>query len=136
MNDFFLELRRKLPDFFNDGRFHCYLRIFRGSGHAVSMALVISCKPVFDLSKCPDVYKAACDRCRSRHLWTDEVRTSTFALSAFKIPIRRAGTTLSRHQGIWIHAEAHATTGFAPFKARFTENVVESFCFRLAFDSL
>ena len=97
MNDFFLEFGRKLPDFFNNGRFHCYLCIFFGSGYPIHMHFAISGKSVFDLSKCPDIHKTACDRGCSRHLWTDKMRASAFTLSAFKIPVRCAGTALSRH---------------------------------------
>ena len=43
--------------------------------------------PTMDSLKVSDVHKTACYGSRSRHLWTDEVCTSAFALSAFKIPV-------------------------------------------------
>ena len=39
------------------------------------------------LLKLSDVHEVTCNRCRSSHLWTNEVRASAFALSAFKIPV-------------------------------------------------
>ena len=87
MNDFFLEFGRKLPDFFNNGRFHCYLCIFFGRGYPARMHFAISGKSVFDLSKRPDIHKTARYRGCRCHLWTDKVRASAFALSAFKIPV-------------------------------------------------
>ena len=76
-------------------------------------------------------------RSRSSHLWTHKVRASAFALPAFKVPIRRAGTALTWASSVsGIHTETHATTRFSPFKTCVSENLVEAFHFRLTFDRL
>ena len=87
MNDFFLELRRKFLDFFNDSRFHCYLCIFVVGRTLLGMLFAILNKFLSDLFKRPDVYKVACYCRRGSHLWTNKVCASTFALSTFKIPV-------------------------------------------------
>src|SRR5215472_11204572 len=62
--------------------------------------------------------------------------TAALALASLEVAIRRAGASLLRLEDIGVHAQAHAATGLAPFKAGLGEDAMQPQRFRLAFDLL
>ena len=55
------------------------------------------------------------------------MRPAARSLPPFKVAVRRRSASLAGLQNVRIHAQAHGTTRFAPFKSRITENLIESF---------
>src|SRR5262249_12303635 len=58
-------------------------------------------------------------------------RPRSFSLTAFEISIAGADRYFARRNGVAVHRDAHAATGFAPLCAGFLENAVEAFGFGL-----
>ncbi len=71
-------------------------------------------------------------RCGS-HRWGDQVGSTTFALSAFKVAIAGRSATFAWLESVGIHRQAHAAASFTPIETGFTEDSIESFLFSLAF---
>src|SRR6476661_4450868 len=72
-------------------------------------------------------------RRRGGHSGGDEVGAAAFALATFEVAIAGAGAALARFELVGVHGQAHAAAGFAPFKAGFLEDAVESLGFGVAF---
>ena len=68
---------------------------------------------------------------RSRHRGTHQMRSPARALPSLEIAIRGGRTTLARRQLVFVHAEAHGATRFAPLETRCDENFVQTFFFGL-----
>jgi len=62
------------------------------------------------------------------------VSSTTFALSAFKISIRRRCASFAWSKAVWVHRQAHAAACLTPIEPSFFEESVEPFAFRLPFD--
>src|SRR5680860_1266312 len=59
---------------------------------------------------------------------------AALALAPLEIAVAGRGAALSGSELVWIHAEAHRTTGCPPLESGSEEHPVESFGFSLGFD--
>jgi hypothetical protein len=66
------------------------------------------------------------DRRRRRHLRRHQVGAPALALASLKVPIGSAGTALLGLEYIGVHAQAHAASRFAPFKAGVGEDAIQA----------
>lgn len=62
------------------------------------------------------------------------MRAPLEALTAFEVAVRCGGTTFARLQPVVVHRQAHGAAGLAPVEARFLEDLVQAFRFRLFLD--
>lgn len=74
-------------------------------------------------------------RCRCRHFRPDEMSSSTLSLAAFKVSIGSGSATISRFENVVVHCKTHGTTWVSPLKAGRDKDLIQTFLFRLAFDS-
>ena len=70
-------------------------------------------------------------RCHGR---TDQMSTSSVALTSFKVTVAGRGATLAWLQAIGIHGQTHRATWFTPLESGRTENLIQAFVLGLLFD--
>src|SRR6476660_1229380 len=69
--------------------------------------------------------------CRSGE-WTGEKCPTALPLTPLEVPITGAHRAFSRGELVAVHGDAHRAARFAPFGARFLEDAIQPFRFRLA----
>src|SRR4051794_33168078 len=71
-----------------------------------------------------NVDESPCDCGRGGHGGGDQVGAAPLSLSPFEVPVAGRSAALARLERVGVHAQAHAATRLAPFKACLREDLV------------